>query len=63
MCRETFAGYECMCGSGFISHIDPTNGTEICLDINECLSTDLSTLEPACTCPRCACKNVYGGYE
>jgi hypothetical protein len=62
VCKDTFAGYVCTCGSGFISHPDPKNGSEVCLDINECLSTDMSTLEPECTCDRCACQNVFGGY-
>ena len=29
MCKDTFAGYMCTCGSGFISHIDPKNKTEV----------------------------------
>jgi len=63
VCKDTFAGYTCTCGSGFVSHKDPKSNEEVCLDINECLSTDLGSLEPDCTCDRCACKNVYGGYE
>lgn len=34
---------------------------QTCLDINECLS--VSQLDPNCTCERCACKNLRGGYE
>lgn len=63
MCKDTFAGYTCTCGSGFVSHIDSRTKEEVCLDINECLTTDLSTLEPDCACERCACKNTFGGYE
>jgi len=59
-CVATFSGYSCTCGSGFISHAEP-DGSETCLDINECLS--ISQLDPNCTCARCACKNTYGGYE
>lgn len=59
-CVPTFSGYNCTCGSGFISHAEP-DGSETCLDINECLS--ISQLDPNCTCARCACKNTYGGYE
>lgn len=29
MCKDTFAGYVCTCGSGFISHNDPKNGKEV----------------------------------
>jgi hypothetical protein len=29
VCKDTFAGYVCTCGSGFISHIDPKNKTEV----------------------------------
>ncbi|GAB4818464.1 hypothetical protein N2152v2_005510 [Parachlorella kessleri] len=60
-CINTFTGYNCTCGHGFISHINPTSGEEECLDINECLS--ISHLDPNCTCERCACKNTYGGYQ
>lgn len=59
-CVPTFAGYDCTCGQGFISHHE-TNGSETCLDINECLS--ISQLDANCTCDRCACKNTFGGYE
>lgn len=60
MCINTFSGYKCSCGHGFISHLE-TDGSETCLDINECLS--ISHLDPNCTCPRCGCKNTFGGYE
>jgi hypothetical protein len=63
MCKETFASYQCVCGSGFISHLDATTGEETCLDINECLTIDATQLDAKCTCERCACKNVFGGYE
>ena len=59
-CIPTFAGYECTCGQGFISHKED-DGSESCLDINECLS--ISQLDPNCTCDRCACQNTFGGYE
>ncbi|PRW50883.1 vacuolar-sorting receptor 3-like [Chlorella sorokiniana] len=59
-CVNTFTGYNCTCGHGFISHVDRT-GQETCLDINECLS--ISQLDPKCTCERCACNNTRGGYE
>ena len=60
LCINTFNGYNCTCGQGFISHTEP-DGSEKCLDINECLS--ISQLDPNCTCPRCGCKNTFGGYE
>lgn len=63
VCRDTFAGYTCECGSGFISHKDAKSGKEECLDINECLATDPSQLSPDCSCERCACQNIYGGYK
>lgn len=59
-CTNTATGYNCTCGHGFLSRIDE-QGREICLDINECLS--VSSLEPNCTCERCACKNTFGGYQ
>ena len=61
-CRESLAGYECECGSGFLPHTD-ANGRETCLNINECVSTAAAQLDPACTCDRCACKDTPGGYE
>ena len=61
-CRNTASGYECTCGSGFISHVGG-DGKEACLNINECVSASPADLDPKCTCPRCACKDTYGGYE
>ena len=61
-CRESLAGYDCECGSGYIAHTD-ANGRETCLNINECVSTAAAQLDPACTCDRCACKDTPGGYE
>ena len=61
-CRNTATGYECACGSGFISHVGP-GGSETCLNINECVSASPADLDPKCTCDRCACKDTYGGYE
>lgn len=29
MCKDTFAGYVCTCGSGFVSHTDPKTGAEV----------------------------------
>lgn len=29
VCKDTFAGYVCTCGSGFISHTDAKNGSEV----------------------------------
>jgi len=52
-----------VCGSGFISHVDPGSGEETCLDINECLTIDAAQLDSNCTCERCACKNVFGSYQ
>ena len=63
MCKETFAGYQCVCGSGFISHVDAATGEETCLDINECLTIDAAQLDANCTCERCACKNIFGSYQ
>ena len=61
-CSNTFSGYECVCGSGYISHTDD-KGHEQCLNINECVSTEAAALDPKCTCERCACKDTKGGYE
>lgn len=61
-CQNTFSGYECVCGPGFISHVDE-NGKERCLNMNECVSTEAGDLDPRCTCERCACLDTYGSYE
>ncbi|EIE18502.1 hypothetical protein COCSUDRAFT_49231 [Coccomyxa subellipsoidea C-169] len=61
-CQNTFSGYECVCGPGFILHVGE-GGKEKCLNINECVSTEAADLDPKCTCERCACKDTYGGYE
>ncbi|CAK0785896.1 hypothetical protein CVIRNUC_009109 [Coccomyxa viridis] len=61
-CQNTFSGYQCVCGSGYISHVD-AKGHEQCLNINECVSTEAAALDPKCTCERCACKDTKGGYE
>ena len=60
-CKNTFSGYSCTCGSGFISHTD-TAGQETCLNINECLTSSPEDLNPDCTCERCACQDTFGGY-
>ena len=59
-CVSTYGGFECACGRGFLPHTE-ADGTETCLDVNECLS--VTQLDPSCTCARCACKNTRGGYE
>lgn len=61
-CKNNFSGYQCECGRGFLPHTD-SSGEETCLNVNECLSVDRATLDPACTCERCACKDTYGSYE
>lgn len=60
-CVDTFTGYKCYCGEGFYAHTND-KGEEECLDVNECWSAGTS-LGTNCTCERCACKNVWGGYE
>ena len=42
-------------------HLPAAACLQTCMDINECLS--ISELPANCTCPRCGCKNKYGGYE
>ena len=61
-CENTFSGYECVCGPGFIQHVDEAGRTK-CLNINECVSTEAADLDPKCTCERCACQDTYGGYK
>ncbi|KAK9804195.1 hypothetical protein WJX72_000406 [[Myrmecia] bisecta] len=61
-CVDTFGGYKCACGNGFIGHTD-ASGKEVCLNINECISTQAADLDPKCTCDRCACQDTIGGYQ
>ena len=38
-------------------------GNDICININECVTTSVSQLRDECTCERCACQDTLGGYE
>lgn len=63
-CVNTFAGYSCECGLGYIRAVQ--NGTDMCVDINECLMTNIPLSQEDCSCSRCTCINlraVEGGYR
>jgi hypothetical protein len=36
-CVNTFTGYACECGEGFMKVVDAATGVDTCSEINECL--------------------------
>ena len=61
-CANTFNGYECVCGPGYVSQTTK-DGKLRCLNINECKTLDAADLGRDCTCERCACQDIPGGYR
>ncbi|KAL3159117.1 hypothetical protein ABBQ32_011113 [Trebouxia sp. C0010 RCD-2024] len=53
-CKRTISGYDCVCGEGYVSS---DNGK--CVKLNQCTASE-ATLDPACTCERCACQDLPG---
>jgi hypothetical protein len=62
-CVETFSGWKCDCGPGFIKTTDNSTGTESCEEINECLMTSGPWMNERCKCDRCVCENTIGSYK
>eukprot|EP00199_Chlamydomonas_sp_CCMP681_P001122 CAMPEP_0119103792 /NCGR_PEP_ID=MMETSP1180-20130426/2167_1 /TAXON_ID=3052 ORGANISM="Chlamydomonas cf sp, Strain CCMP681" /NCGR_SAMPLE_ID=MMETSP1180 /ASSEMBLY_ACC=CAM_ASM_000741 /LENGTH=797 /DNA_ID=CAMNT_0007088383 /DNA_START=241 /DNA_END=2634 /DNA_ORIENTATION=+ len=62
-CTNTFSGYQCECGAGWLRSSKVDTGDEVCEDINECLATNIRFTDPDCGCDRCACINLIGGYN
>ncbi|KAF5831679.1 hypothetical protein DUNSADRAFT_12733 [Dunaliella salina] len=62
-CINTFSGYKCDCGQGWVSATDPETGEEVCEDLNECLATSIPMKDPKCSCSRCACINLPGSFQ
>lgn len=61
-CQNTFNGYECVCGPGYVSQVTK-DGKLRCLNVNECKTLDAADLGRDCTCERCACQDVPGSYK
>ena len=61
-CQNTFNGYECVCGPGYVSQVTK-DGKLRCLNVNECKTLDAADLGRDCTCDRCACQDVPGSYK
>ena len=53
-CKRTIQGYTCVCGDGYVSS---DNGK--CVKLNQCTASE-ATLDPGCTCERCACHDLPG---
>jgi hypothetical protein len=62
-CVNTFAGYTCECGQGFMRVQDSATGEETCAELNECAASQVWRSKPDCSCERCACVNTVGGYN
>ncbi|GMH34205.1 hypothetical protein BSKO_02039 [Bryopsis sp. KO-2023] len=61
-CKNTFAGFECVCGEGYLQVVKDDGSLE-CMDINECSSADLMEKYEDCRCERCACHNTKGSFH
>lgn len=53
-CHRTIEGYECVCGDGYV----PSDNGK-CVKLNQCTASE-DTLDPECTCDRCACQDLPG---
>jgi hypothetical protein len=62
-CINTFSGYSCECGNGFLRVTERGSGVESCTEVNECLVSALPMSREACSCERCACVNTIGSYK
>jgi hypothetical protein len=62
-CVNTFSGYQCECGQGFMRVQDAATGEETCAELNECVASQVWRSKPECACDRCACVNTVGGYN
>lgn len=62
-CVNTFTGYTCECGEGFMKVIDKTTNVDSCSEINECLVSSIPFTKDDCKCERCACINTIGSYK
>jgi hypothetical protein len=62
-CVNTFSGYTCECGQGFMRVQDSATGEETCAELNECVASQVWRSKPNCACERCACVNTVGGYN
>ncbi|WIA30662.1 hypothetical protein OEZ86_000736 [Tetradesmus obliquus] len=62
-CVNTFTGYACECGEGFMKVVDAATGVDTCSEINECLVSSVPWTKDACKCDRCACLNTVGSYN
>jgi len=62
-CINTFSGWTCECGEGFMKVKEQATGQETCSEINECLMSSVPWTKKDCQCERCACINTIGGYN
>eukprot|EP00878_Enallax_costatus_P034447 GHUV01038194.1.p1 GENE.GHUV01038194.1~~GHUV01038194.1.p1 ORF type:complete len:492 (+),score=107.81 GHUV01038194.1:754-2229(+) len=62
-CVNTFNGYRCECGEGFMKVVDKATSVDTCAEINECLVSSIPWTKENCKCERCACINTVGSYN
>lgn len=62
-CVNTFTGYTCECGEGFMKVVDKATSVDSCAEINECLVSSVPFTKEDCKCERCACVNTVGSYK
>lgn len=62
-CVNTFTGYSCECGEGFMKVVDKATNVDSCSEINECLVSSVPFTKEECKCERCACVNTVGSYK
>jgi hypothetical protein len=62
-CINTFKGFSCECGAGFMRVVDKDTNEESCAQVNQCLMSGLTANNADCKCDRCVCNIVPGGYK
>lgn len=62
-CVNTFRSYTCDCGSGSMRVTDKATGKESCAGVNQCLMSSAPATRADCTCDRCTCISLPGGFN
>ncbi|GBF87811.1 vacuolar-sorting receptor-like protein [Raphidocelis subcapitata] len=62
-CINTFRGFDCDCGPGHMRVTDAVTGDQSCSAVNECLSSAVAWTREGCSCERCVCSHVPGGFN
>lgn len=62
-CINTFKGFKCECGAGYMRVNDKVTGEESCAEVNECLASSVPWTREECKCARCVCTHTAGGFN